>query len=126
MEMFLKVLPYIINIASGIILAICTATINKIRAEREKDEVDRQESMKKQEDKEQAISDGLQALLRESIVSSYNKYLDRGYCPIYAKESIKKAYKSYAALGGNDVATGLYHKILAMPEAPEDRRDQNE
>ena len=121
MDLFLKILPYAINIVSGVILAICTVTINKIRDEREKDKTDRIESQKKQEAKEQAISDGLQALLRESIVSAYNKYTDRGYCPIYAKESIKKAYKSYAALGGNDVATGLYRKILDMPESLEEK-----
>lgn len=115
MDIVLKALPYIINIATGIVLAICTATINKIRAEREKDKADREEEARKREAKEQAISDGLQALLRESIVTSYNKYNDKGSCPIYAKESIKKAYKSYAALGGDDVATELYHKMLAMP-----------
>lgn len=66
--------------------------------------------------KNAAISEGVQALLRESIVSSYNKYSDKGFCPIYAKESIKKAYKAYAALGGNDVASELYRKILSMKE----------
>ena len=66
--------------------------------------------------KNQAISDGVQALLRESIVGNYNKYQDKKYCPIYAKESLKKAYKAYSALGGNDVATELYRKVLAMPE----------
>lgn len=69
--------------------------------------------------KNEAISQGVQALLRESIVGSYNKYQDKGFCPIYAKESIKKAYKAYSALGGNDVATSLYHKILEMPEEGE-------
>lgn len=113
MELFLKILPYIINIASGVILAICTATLNKARSERDKGREER-------EKKEKAISDGLQALLRESIVSAYNKYTDKGFCPIYAKESLKKAYKSYADLGGNDVATGLYRKLLSMPEAKED------
>lgn len=65
----------------------------------------------------EAIAVGVQSLLRESIVDNYNKYSDRGYCPIYAKESIKRAYKAYHdGLGGNDVVTELYHKILAMPE----------
>ena len=66
--------------------------------------------------KNQAISDGVQALLRESIVGSYNKYSEKGVCPIYAKESIKKAYMAYSALGGNDVATSLYRKMLEMKE----------
>jgi len=66
--------------------------------------------------KNEAIAAGVQSLLRESIVSNYNKYSDKGTCPIYAKESIKKVYESYHNLGGNDVATELYNKILRMPE----------
>lgn len=68
--------------------------------------------------KNEAIAKGVQCLLRESIVSNYNKYSDKGSCPIYAKESIKSVYKSYHDLGGNDVATGLYRKLLEMPEEP--------
>lgn len=75
-------------------------------------------------EKNKAIANGVQALLRESIVTSYNKWADRGFCPIYAKESLKLAYKSYHALGGNDVATELYNKALRMPEeAHEERGD---
>ena len=66
--------------------------------------------------KNEAIAAGVQSLLRESIVGNYNKYSEKGFCPIYAKESIKKAYASYHGLGGNDVATELYNKILRMRE----------
>lgn len=72
--------------------------------------------LKMEQKKNEAIADGVQSLLRESIVGNYNKYQDKGFCPIYAKESIKKVYHSYATLGGNDVATSLYHRILEMPE----------
>ena len=54
--------------------------------------------------------------MRESIVTSYNRYSEKGFCPIYAKESMKKVYKAYHNLGGNDVATELYSKVLKMPE----------
>lgn len=70
--------------------------------------------------KNEAIAEGVQSLLRESIVSNYNRYMDKGYCPIYAKESVKKVYKAYHNLGGNDVATELYHKVLKMPEELKD------
>lgn len=72
--------------------------------------------LKEEQKKNNAIAEGVQSLLRESIVDNYNKYTDRNFCPIYAKESIKKVYSAYHNLGGNDVATELYHKILAMPE----------
>ena len=76
---------------------------------------------KLQEEKErnEAIVAGVQSLLRDSIVSNYNKYQDKGYCPIYAKENVKKMYKAYHNLDGNDVATKLYEKLLAMPEEEE-------
>ena len=79
--------------------------------------------LKIEQERNTAIAEGVQSLLRESIVENYNKYTDRGYCPIYAKESIKKVYTEYHKLNGNDVATELYHKLLAMPEEPKERED---
>lgn len=72
--------------------------------------------LKEEKRKNEALMLGVQSLLRESIVGNYNKYHDKEYCPIYAKESIKKAYEAYHNLGGNDVATRLYEKLLDMPE----------
>ena len=79
--------------------------------------------LKVEHNKNEAIAEGVQALLRENIVENYNKYTDRGYCPIYAKESIKRAYASYHKLDGNDVASELYHKLLSMPEDLEKKED---
>lgn len=70
----------------------------------------------KQQKKNKATQDGVEALLRDSIVAAYNKYSEKGYCPIYAKEALKSAYKAYHELGGNDVATKLYDKLLTMDE----------
>ena len=77
--------------------------------------------LKEEQKKNSAVADGVQCLLRESIISNYNKYQERDFCPIYAKESIKKAYKAYHDLDGNDVATQLYNTLLKMPEEPEDK-----
>ena len=76
------------------------------------------ERLKEEHAKNEAIAEGVQSLLRESLVDNFNKYSDRGFCPIYAKEGIKRVYIAYHNLGGNDVATELYHKILQMPEEP--------
>lgn len=71
--------------------------------------------LKEEHTKNEAIAEGVQSLLRESIVTNYNRYHDKGFCPIYAKESIKKVYSAYHDLGGNDVASGLYKELLEMP-----------
>ena len=77
---------------------------------------------KLQEEKQrnEAIAEGVQSLLRESIVNNYNKYRNKGYCPIYAKESMKKVYIAYHNLGGNDVATTLFNNLLNMKEEDEE------
>lgn len=71
-------------------------------------------SIKEQKEKNDAIAEGMQALLRENIIQSYNHYKEKGYCPIYAKESIRRMYQPYHKLDGNDVATKLKDELLAM------------
>lgn len=71
--------------------------------------------LKAEQAKNEAIAEGVQSLLRESIVTNYNRYHDKGFCPIYARESLKKVFESYKRLGGNSVAEGLYHKLMEMP-----------
>lgn len=77
----------------------------------------------------QAIKNGLQCLLRSELIRSYEKYSDHGYCELYAKEALTKAYKAYHSLGGNDVATDLYHNVMDLPTEKEfqnGRRKKNE
>lgn len=64
--------------------------------------------------KEQAFKKGVRCLLRLEIIRSYDKYTERGFCPLYAKEALTRAYDSYHELGGNDVATELYHQLMQM------------
>lgn len=47
---------------------------------------------KEESRKNAALHDGMQALLRDRIIQAYNHYQDRGYCPIYGKENVKRMY----------------------------------
>lgn len=82
--------------------------------------------LKVEHEKNEAIAEGVQSLLRESIVANYNRYTDKGFCPIYAKESLKKVYHAYHDLGGNDVATDLYKKCLDLPTEPDEKKGDKE
>ena len=73
--------------------------------------------------KNSAIEDGVQCLLRAEIIRQYEKWEDKGYCPIYAKEALKREYKAYHTLLGNDVATGLYNDTMKLPAEPIHRKD---
>lgn len=73
---------------------------------------------KRATDHERAMEDGLQSLLRAEIIRANDKYMGQGYCPVYAKEALKRAYQAYHTLGGNDVATKLYEDVMKLPEYP--------
>lgn len=69
-------------------------------------------------DKNEAMAEGVQALLRSKIIGIYNHYKDMGYCPIYAKENIQGLYIPYEELGGNGVARKMVAELLDMPTEP--------
>lgn len=68
--------------------------------------------------KDNAVADGVQCLLRAEIIRNHDKYMEKKYCPIYAKEALRRAYDAYHTLHGNDVATALYHETMALPTEP--------
>ena len=65
---------------------------------------------------------GVQALLRNEIVKEYNHWLEKEYCPIYAKDNIKNMYTQYHGLGQNGVIDKVYEEILDLPtEKPKEK-----
>ncbi len=75
-----------------------------------------------------ALKAGLQALLRDRIIQAYNHYVqDKGWIPIYAKESIDACYKSYEALGNNGVIDNLMQQLNELQNyPPKDKRMRGE
>lgn len=79
---------------------------------------------KKQND---ALKAGLQALLRDRIIQAYNHYVqDKGWIPIYVKESIDACYKSYEALGDNGVIDNLMQQINELQNYPPKNRGEED
>ncbi len=78
---------------------------------------------KSADERDTAMANGLQCLLRIKIIDLHDKYSQQKYCPIYAKENLTRAYSAYHALGGNDVATDLYRQIMELPESKEVHND---
>lgn len=78
---------------------------------------------KKLSEREKIIENGLQSLLRAEIIRSHEKYMDREYCPVYAREALTRIYESYHALGGNGTMTELYKQVMALPTDKEVHND---
>lgn len=62
-----------------------------------------------------AVKLGIQALLRAQMISEWNRWSDKGYAPIYARENFENCYKQYEALGANGVINDLRKKFLELP-----------
>lgn len=61
---------------------------------------------------------GVQALLRAQMISDYNKWEERGYAPIYARQNFENCWLQYHSLGANGVMNDLHAKFLALPTEP--------
>ena len=87
-----------------------TAMANKSERKRQQDV----EELRKN-DRTKQLENGVQSLLRAEIIRSHEKYMDKGYCPVYAREALNRIYESYHALGGNGTMTELYKQVMALP-----------
>lgn len=65
-----------------------------------------------------AIKLGLQALLRAQLISDWNKWSERGYAPIYARQNFENCWKQYHNLGVNGVMDNLHEKFMELPLEP--------
>lgn len=58
---------------------------------------------------------GVQALLRAQMIDDYNKWEERGFAPIYARQNFENCWTQYHALGANGVMDDLHAKFLELP-----------
>lgn len=65
-----------------------------------------------------AVKKGIQALLRSELISDYNKWTEKEYAPIYARQNFENCWKQYHALGENGVMDDLHEKFLELPTEP--------
>ena len=100
----LKIVISILS-ATGILSIAVTELVRRVKREKQHDE---------------ATEKGLQALLRDRLIYQYDKYKDKGYAPIYAKENFENLYKQYHNLGANGVMDDIYNDFRKLPTRGED------
>lgn len=76
--------------------------------------------IKKTRDDTNALKLGIQALLRSQMIAEYNKYSEKGYAPVYARENFENCWKQYHSLGANGVMDDLHEKFLKLPVKKEE------
>lgn len=71
--------------------------------------------LSKRVNEQEAVKLGVQALLRDRIIQSYNLHIEMGFCPVYARESIELMAIQYYNLGGNGIVHQLMDKLEELP-----------
>ena len=68
--------------------------------------------------KSDALMQGVQALLRREIIAEYTHYSEQRYIPLYGMEHVLDMYNAYKALGGNGMAAKLVEALKQLPTEP--------
>lgn len=64
--------------------------------------------------RQQAIENGVQALLRNELIRRYREYETKGEISILDQENITHMYEEYKNLGGNGTVKKLYDEMLEL------------
>lgn len=65
-----------------------------------------------------ALKLGVQALLRAQLINDYNKWSEKKYAPIYARQNFENCWTQYHTLGANGVMDDIHAKFLELPTEP--------
>ena len=71
--------------------------------------------LKKNDQETESVKLGIQALLRSQMILDYNKWEEKGYAPIYARENFQNCWKQYHELGANGVMDDIHEKFMELP-----------
>lgn len=64
--------------------------------------------------RQQAVEQGVQALLRNELIRRYREYETKGEITILDKENIEHMYKEYENLGGNGTVKSMYEDLMKL------------
>ena len=63
----------------------------------------------------QAVREGLQAILRDRLLQAFRGFEDRGWADSDDRQNWENMYLQYHALGGNGVIDDIRTKLFALP-----------
>jgi len=78
-------------------------------------------NQKEQNGRQQAMEDGLKALLHDRIYQCYVDCERKGFASVKDIENMDCLYLPYHALGGNGAGTELFERMKKMPVDPAER-----
>lgn len=115
MDVLMRMLPYVLNITSALILAFATKLFAKMQSKKEAECKN-----------EKYIQVAVQAMLRDRLVQKCEYHITQKWCSSENKTVLEKMHTPYESLGGNDVVTNLYNQTMVLPIYPPQEEKKNE
>lgn len=81
--------------------------------------------IKAQGKEQDAVVEGVKAILHDRLYQAYRYYADLGYCPIEDKKNVEYIYKPYHNLGGNGTGTHIFETLMDMSTEPPHNKEEN-
>ena len=78
-------------------------------------------SLREREQKQEALEQGIIALLKERLLDIYSQYMEKGYYSIHARNRTDILFKAYEQLGGNGTVKSLIDALKKLPTERESR-----
>ena len=108
------IVKYWLETLFSVVLGAITYVIKKIA-----------DNLKREMEDQKSIKLGVQAILRDRLIQSYNYHIEEGYCSIHDRDNISNMYEQYHCLGVNGVVDRLMDELLALPVKERPKKDQN-
>ena len=105
---------------TALVSAVVSAVIGALVAYIATKQSDKKARVAEIEKRQEALENGTKALLRAEIIRNYDKYTERGWVPLYAREALDKCYSAYSGLNGNGAMRDLYEAVCRLPNRHED------
>ena len=84
----------------------------------DKKQKENEEKIRKSNQETEAVMHGVQALLRSEMIKIYNKWVEAGYAPLYARDNFENCWIQYHNLGANGVMNDIHDKFMELPTEP--------
>lgn len=111
-------------LAAGV-AAWSVVKVAKVNAESEEKKEEREDKERRRQEEDEVhkkINERLdileradKCLLRGDIIRTYNRYMDKGYLPIYGEENLDEAFDVYEKLHGNGTIKDLVADLKKLP-----------
>ncbi len=105
------IMKYWLEVIFGAILGLIGLGYKKIKKKQEEQEKMQEE----QERKNQAIENGVQALLRNELIKNFREYKIKGEITLLDKENMEHMFTEYFNLGGNGMMQEVHEEFINIP-----------